>query len=130
VYYDGFKALDLGGSAAQSVVLMVIVIALTVVQFRFRREEGATTVPPARPTHGCAPPLLDFFSHLVLILGVLVVAFPLYVTFVAPPRRPSRSCSNPMPLLPGSNICGNYRTALSGGKTERRRLVARAGGAA
>jgi sn-glycerol 3-phosphate transport system permease protein len=35
VYYDGFKAMDLGGSAAQSVVLMVIVIALTVVQFRF-----------------------------------------------------------------------------------------------
>ena len=35
VYYDGFKALDLGGSAAQSVVLMAIVIALTVVQFRF-----------------------------------------------------------------------------------------------
>ena len=35
VYHDGFKALDLGGSAAQSVVLMVIVVALTVVQFRF-----------------------------------------------------------------------------------------------
>ncbi|OYT89766.1 MAG: glycerol-3-phosphate transporter permease [Burkholderiales bacterium PBB6] len=35
VYYDGFKALDMGGSAAQSVVLMVIVVALTVVQFRF-----------------------------------------------------------------------------------------------
>lgn len=35
VYYDGFKALDLGGSAAQSVVLMVVVIALTVLQFRF-----------------------------------------------------------------------------------------------
>ena len=35
VYYDGFKALDLGGSAAQSVVLMVIVVALTVIQFRF-----------------------------------------------------------------------------------------------
>jgi len=35
VYFDGFKALDLGGSAAQSVVLMVIVIALTVVQFRY-----------------------------------------------------------------------------------------------
>ena len=35
VYFDGFKALDLGGSAAQSVVLMVIVIGLTVVQFRF-----------------------------------------------------------------------------------------------
>jgi len=35
LYFDGFKALDLGGSAAQSVVLMVIVITLTVVQFRF-----------------------------------------------------------------------------------------------
>lgn len=35
VYYDGFKALDMGGSAAQSVILMVIVIALTVVQFRY-----------------------------------------------------------------------------------------------
>lgn len=35
LYYDGFKALDLGGSAAQSAVLMVIVIALTVVQFRY-----------------------------------------------------------------------------------------------
>jgi sn-glycerol 3-phosphate transport system permease protein len=35
LYYDGFKALDLGGSAAQSVVLMVIVVTLTVIQFRF-----------------------------------------------------------------------------------------------
>jgi len=35
VYKDGFKALDLGGSAAQSVVLMAIVIALTIVQFRY-----------------------------------------------------------------------------------------------
>jgi sn-glycerol 3-phosphate transport system permease protein len=35
VYYDGFKALDLGGSAAQSVVLMGIVIVLTIIQFRF-----------------------------------------------------------------------------------------------
>ncbi|HUG22127.1 sn-glycerol-3-phosphate ABC transporter permease UgpA [Piscinibacter sp.] len=35
VYNDGFKNGDLGGSAAQSVVLMAIVIALTVVQFRY-----------------------------------------------------------------------------------------------
>jgi sn-glycerol 3-phosphate transport system permease protein len=35
VYYDGVKAADLGGSSAQSVVLMVIVIALTAIQFRF-----------------------------------------------------------------------------------------------
>ncbi|MBK7469456.1 MAG: sn-glycerol-3-phosphate ABC transporter permease UgpA [Burkholderiales bacterium] len=35
LYKDGFKGLDLGGSAAQSVVLMVIVIAFTIVQFRY-----------------------------------------------------------------------------------------------
>lgn len=35
LYHDGFKGLDLGSSAAQSVVLMVIVIALTMVQFRY-----------------------------------------------------------------------------------------------
>jgi len=35
VYYDGFKALDMGGSAAQSVILMAIVIGLTLVQFRY-----------------------------------------------------------------------------------------------
>ncbi len=35
VYNDGFRGLDLGGSAAQSVVLMLIVVALTVIQFRY-----------------------------------------------------------------------------------------------
>ncbi|MEX2320925.1 MAG: sn-glycerol-3-phosphate ABC transporter permease UgpA [Saccharospirillum sp.] len=35
VYEDGFVGLDLGGSAAQSVILMIIVITLTVVQFRY-----------------------------------------------------------------------------------------------
>jgi sn-glycerol 3-phosphate transport system permease protein len=35
VYHDGVKAADLGGSSAQSVILMFIVIALTIVQFRY-----------------------------------------------------------------------------------------------
>ncbi len=35
VYHDGFKAMDMGGSAAQSVILMFIVVSLTVVQFRY-----------------------------------------------------------------------------------------------
>jgi sn-glycerol 3-phosphate transport system permease protein len=35
VYQDGFIGLDLGGSAAQSVILMLIVIALTTIQFRY-----------------------------------------------------------------------------------------------
>ncbi|MEC8196079.1 MAG: sn-glycerol-3-phosphate ABC transporter permease UgpA [Pseudomonadota bacterium] len=35
VFNDGFVGLDLGGSAAQSVILMILVIAMTVVQFRY-----------------------------------------------------------------------------------------------
>jgi sn-glycerol 3-phosphate transport system permease protein len=35
VFNDGFIGLDLGGSAAQSVILMVIVISLTIIQFRY-----------------------------------------------------------------------------------------------
>ncbi len=35
VYFDGFRGMDFGSSAAQSVVLMVMVIALTVIQFKF-----------------------------------------------------------------------------------------------
>jgi sn-glycerol 3-phosphate transport system permease protein len=35
VYYDGFKAQDLGGSAAQSVVLMALVVVLTFIQFKY-----------------------------------------------------------------------------------------------
>jgi sn-glycerol 3-phosphate transport system permease protein len=35
LYYDGFKAMDINGSAAQSAILMVIVVVLTVVQFKF-----------------------------------------------------------------------------------------------
>ena len=35
VFHDGFKGQDFGGAAAQSVILMTIVIALTVVQFRY-----------------------------------------------------------------------------------------------
>ena len=35
VYFDGFRGMDFGGSAAQSVILMALVVGLTVVQFRF-----------------------------------------------------------------------------------------------
>ena len=35
VYHDGVKSADLGGSSAQSVILMIIVIALTAIQFRY-----------------------------------------------------------------------------------------------
>jgi sn-glycerol 3-phosphate transport system permease protein len=55
--------------------------------------------------------------HAVLILGVLVVAFPIYVTFVASTLTPAEILAAPMPLLPGAHGFENYRQALAGGAT-------------
>ncbi|WP_029044306.1 MULTISPECIES: sn-glycerol-3-phosphate ABC transporter permease UgpE [Cupriavidus] len=60
-------------------------------------------------------PFLDFLSHLVLVLGVLVVAFPVYVTFVASTLTADEVLQAPMTLLPGSHLLENYRTVLADG---------------
>jgi sn-glycerol 3-phosphate transport system permease protein len=62
-------------------------------------------------------PGLTIFSHVVLIAGVLVVAFPLYVTFVASTHRLEDILSVPMPLLPGNQLWHNYSTVLGTGTT-------------
>jgi sn-glycerol 3-phosphate transport system permease protein len=62
-------------------------------------------------------PWLSVFSHVVLIAGVLVVAFPLYVTFVASTRTLEDILSVPMPLLPGDQLWHNYSTVLGTGTT-------------
>ena len=62
-------------------------------------------------------PWLNAFSHLVLIAGILVVAFPLYVTFVASTRTLEEILSVPMPLLPGDRLWENYSTVLGTGTT-------------
>jgi len=62
-------------------------------------------------------PWLTFFSHAVLIAGVLAVAFPLYVTFVASTLTLDEITSVPMPLIPGDQFLHNYSQALSAGST-------------
>jgi sn-glycerol 3-phosphate transport system permease protein len=58
-------------------------------------------------------------SHLVLVLGVLIVAFPVYITFVASTQTAEQIVQNvPMSLLPGDNFLNSYRFALFGGVTE------------
>ena len=59
-------------------------------------------------------PILTVFTHIVLILGVLVVAFPLYLTFVASTHTTQAIMQSPMPLLPGSHFVENYMDALNG----------------
>ena len=62
-------------------------------------------------------PGLTLFSHAVLIAGVLVVAFPLYVTFIASTHTLDDILKVPMPLVPGDQLWENYSTALSTGTT-------------
>jgi sn-glycerol 3-phosphate transport system permease protein len=59
-------------------------------------------------------PLLDLLAHAVLIVGVLVVAFPVYVTFVASTHTAQEIVQAPMPMLPGAHLVDNYRDALMG----------------
>jgi sn-glycerol 3-phosphate transport system permease protein len=70
-------------------------------------------------------PILDFFSHLILIIGVIVIFFPIYVTFIGSTQTAEQiNSSNPISLLPGNNIVESYRFALFGGKTEAGASVA------
>ena len=59
--------------------------------------------------------LLKIIAHAVMLLGVLVVAFPLYLAFVASTHTAQDIVQAPMPLLPGSNFWESYSKALLGG---------------
>jgi sn-glycerol 3-phosphate transport system permease protein len=62
-------------------------------------------------------PWLTVLSHAVLIAGILVIAFPLYVTFVASTRTLDDILRVPMPLLPGNQLWENYAQVLTAGTT-------------
>ena len=63
-------------------------------------------------------PVATFISHLVLILGVAVVAFPLLLAFVASTQSAQEIAqSRPLSLVPGSNFFETYRIALFGGES-------------
>ena len=57
---------------------------------------------------------MDVLAHAVLILGVMVVAFPVYLTFVASTHTAQEVVQVPMPLWPGEHLLDNYKTALFG----------------
>ena len=63
-------------------------------------------------------PALTFVSHLVLVIGVAIVAFPVYVTLVASTRTATEVLQAPMPLLPGSHLVENYLAVLAHGAGE------------
>ena len=59
-------------------------------------------------------PWLTFISHTVLILGVAIVAFPLYLALIASTHTADAIVQSPMPLLPGAHMWDNYKEALLG----------------
>ncbi len=60
-------------------------------------------------------PWMTAFYYLVLTLGVLVIAFPLYITFVASTLTMEQILQAPMPLIPGDQFFNNYGQVLSAG---------------
>jgi sn-glycerol 3-phosphate transport system permease protein len=59
-------------------------------------------------------PALTVLAHAVMIVGVLIVAFPIYLAFVASTHTASDIMQAPMPLWPGSNLWATYEAALRG----------------
>jgi len=63
-------------------------------------------------------PGLSFLAHFILIVGVAIVAFPVYLTLVASTQSSEQiATSIPMSLLPGSHMLETYKVALFGGET-------------
>ncbi|MDH4449059.1 MAG: sn-glycerol-3-phosphate ABC transporter permease UgpE [Rhodoferax sp.] len=54
-------------------------------------------------------------AHVIMILGVLIVAFPLYLALVASTQTAQAFGQAPVPLWPGSNLWASYSAALTGG---------------
>ena len=58
---------------------------------------------------------LNLLAHAILIIGVLIVALPVYIAFVASTHTAEEMVQMPMPMLPGSHLIENYASALNGG---------------
>ena len=60
-------------------------------------------------------PSLGILAHVIMIIGVLLVMFPIYLAFIASTHTPQEIMQAPMPILPGSNFLETYKAALTGG---------------
>jgi sn-glycerol 3-phosphate transport system permease protein len=60
-------------------------------------------------------PFLTVLSHLVVLLGVIVIAFPVWMTFVASTHSQQTMLQSPIPLLPGPHLIENYTKVLTEG---------------
>lgn len=54
-------------------------------------------------------------SHLLILLGIAIIIFPIYLAFIASTHEQAALVSPPMPLLPGDQFWANYQEALASG---------------
>jgi sn-glycerol 3-phosphate transport system permease protein len=66
-------------------------------------------------------PFSTFLSHAILWLGIAIVAFPVYLTFVASTHDAATIANGQMPLVPGPNFFKNYYQAIFIGPTSSTR---------
>jgi sn-glycerol 3-phosphate transport system permease protein len=59
-------------------------------------------------------PALDFFSHVLLSVGVLVIVFPIYLALVGSTHSAQEMAQSPIPIWFGQDAWLNYRTILLG----------------
>jgi sn-glycerol 3-phosphate transport system permease protein len=64
-------------------------------------------------------PFLTFLSHLTVIVGLLIIAFPVWMTFVASTHDQDTMLRSPVPIWPGSHMFENYWTVLVEGYKNR-----------
>ncbi len=62
-------------------------------------------------------PLLDWLSHIILVIGVAVVALPIWIAFVGSTHTLDAVVSSPMPIWPGGELWANYSQVLNTGAT-------------
>ncbi len=67
-------------------------------------------------------PLATLMAHLMLILGIVIVAFPIYYTFIASTATSTAIIRPPLSLLPGGHMMENYGESISGGVSLERLL--------
>src|SRR6266536_593094 len=63
-------------------------------------------------------PFLTFLRHAILIAGIAIVAFPIYVTFVASTLTAEEVLAAPMQLYPGERMLENYAFVLTQGSAK------------
>ncbi|WP_208441618.1 sn-glycerol-3-phosphate ABC transporter permease UgpE [Bartonella raoultii] len=60
-------------------------------------------------------PLLKFLTHITLIIGIIIICFPVYVAIIASTHSSAAFNAGTLPLLPGEHALENYKTIFGDG---------------